>query len=126
MNFRRSTWQCSRGQNRMSNRLNSILRISLGLAFGLLAGPALGDDDIDRLAVGLQKDGRIVVPTNQILKPAGKEITFSGRPVDLALAEDGRVLVVKNMAGLVFIDTTTAEIKQTLAVRGGAFSVVGL
>src|SRR5438128_6666180 len=40
-------------------------------------------DERDKLKVGLQPDGRIVVPTNQILQPAGKQVTFSGRPVDL-------------------------------------------
>jgi YVTN family beta-propeller protein len=81
----------------------------------LIAFPVLGDD-IERLAVGLLKDGRIVVPTNQILNPAGRNVTFPGRPVDLVLAEEGRVLVVKNMHDLVFLDTATGRIKQTLAV----------
>src|SRR5438876_4835954 len=71
-------------------------------------------DERDRLKVGVQPDGRIVVPTNQIIKPAGKQITFPGRPVDLALTEDGKTLVVKNMSNLVFIDMKTGEIKQTL------------
>jgi YVTN family beta-propeller protein len=82
---------------------------------------------LDGLKVGVQADGRIVVPTNQIIKPAGKQITFPGRPVDLAFAEDGKTLVVKNMRDLVFIDVATAKVKQTLALpskRG--FSVVGL
>ncbi|HZT81479.1 MAG TPA: alkaline phosphatase family protein, partial [Gemmataceae bacterium] len=57
------------------------------------------------------------VPTNQVLKPAGKQVTFPGRPVDLALADDGRTLVVKNMRSLVFIDVATAKVKQTLALR---------
>jgi hypothetical protein len=92
------------------------------------------EDDLDRLTVGLQPDGRIVVPTNQILKPAGKQIIFPGRPIDLALAEEGRVLVVKNMSDLVIIDLANQQIKQTLrlprpaqkaAPRPG-FSVVGL
>lgn len=79
----------------------------------------------DSLRVGPQPDGRIVVPTNQILKPAGKQITFSGRPVDLALSDDGTTLIVKNMKNLLFIDPRTGEIKQTLASPVG-FSVIGL
>jgi YVTN family beta-propeller protein len=90
----------------------------LSIPFGFLAVLSallvLRADDRDQLPVGLQKDGRIVVPTNQILKPAGKQVTFPGRPVDLALADDGRTLVVKNMRSLVFIDVATATIKQTL------------
>src|SRR5438270_6256113 len=93
----------------MTRRLLSVL---------LLAGIALlspvAADDYDQLKVGVQPDGRIVVPTNQILKPAGKQVTFPGRPVDLAFADDGRTLVVKNMSNLVFLDVKTGEIKQTL------------
>src|SRR5262249_54340701 len=41
-------------------------------------------EEYDLLKVGVQPDGRIVVPTNQVLHPAGKQIVFPGRPVDLA------------------------------------------
>src|ERR1700738_4893949 len=96
----------------------------------LLCWSILHADDRDQLRVGVQPDGRIVVPTNQILKPAGKQITFPGRPVDLTLAEEGKTLVVKNLNSLVFIDLATAQIKQTLTLplegrtRPG-FSVTG-
>src|SRR5262245_43196094 len=88
-------------------------------------------DDLDQLKVGVQPDGRIVVPTNQILQPAGKQVLFPGRPVDLAFADDGKTLVVKNMRSLVFVDAATGKIKQTLALpqKGKdklGFSVVGL
>src|SRR6478752_7418178 len=88
-------------------------------------------DERDRLKVGLQPDGRIVVPTNQILQPAGKQVTFPGRPVDLLLIEDGKTLVAKNMKDLVFIDPATGAIKQTLPMSAskalsGGFSAVGL
>src|SRR5262249_30221337 len=96
----------------------SFASVSLCVALGsccslpaLLAGAA---DDGERLKVGVQPDGRIVVPTNQVLKPAGTQITFPGRPVDLALCDEGRTVVAKNMKSLVFIDVATAKIKQTL------------
>src|SRR5262245_31318357 len=82
--------------------------------------PVLRADERDRLTVGVQKDGRIVVPTNQVLKPAGTQVTFPGRPVDLALAEDGRTVVVKSLNNLVFIDAATGKIKQTLDLPGDA------
>jgi YVTN family beta-propeller protein len=97
-----------------------------------LSLPLAAADERDRLKVGLQPDGRIVVPTNQILHPAGKQVTFPGRPVDLILIDEGRTLVAKNMRDLVFIDAASGEIKQTLtlpsAAKGlsGAFSAVGL
>ncbi len=100
------------------------------LALTALALP-LRADERDTLKVGVQPDGRIVVPTNQILSPAGKQVTFPGRPVDLAFADDGKTVVVKNMHDLVFLDAATGEIQQTLELPrvGNArlgFSVVGL
>jgi len=88
-------------------------------------------DERDRMKVGVQPDGRIVVPTNQILQPAGRQVAFPGRPVDLALTEDGKTLVVKSMRELVVIDAGTGEIKQKLAsatakVKFPGFSVTGL
>jgi YVTN family beta-propeller protein len=110
-------------------------RFLLGASFLVTGvGYLTADDDLDRLTVGVQPDGRIVVPTNQILKPAGQQITFPGRPVDLALAEAGRILVVKNLNDLVLIDLSNRRIKQTLRLPRPAdkkaphpgFSVVGL
>src|SRR5947208_9065692 len=105
-----------------------LLAISLVIALA----PQASADEQDRLKVGVQPDGRIVVPTNQILKPAGKQVTFPGRPVDLLLIDDGKTLVAKNMRDLVFIDPATGAIKQTLALPAAAdglsaaFSAVGL
>jgi YVTN family beta-propeller protein len=92
---------------------------------------AYSADELDTLKVGEQPDDRIVVPTNQILQPAGRQITFPGRPVDLALVEDGRVLVVKNDRSLNFIDLATGKVRQTIAFLPigdpkPGFSVVGL
>jgi YVTN family beta-propeller protein len=88
-------------------------------------------DEPQQFHVGIQPDGRIVVPTNQVLEPAGKQVTFPGRPVDLALAEDGKLLVVKNARDLVLIDTMTGRIRQTASIprkrnKPPGFSVVGL
>jgi len=69
--------------------------------------------------VGLQPDGSIVVPTNQVLRPAGRQVTFPGRPVDLIVTEDGQTLVVKNLRDLVFIDIASGRIKQTLELDRG-------
>src|SRR5215213_4027854 len=87
--------------------------------------PGLLGDEQQRLKIGLQADGRIVVPTNQVLEPAGKQVMFPGRPVDLALVDEGRTLVVKNLKDLVFVDLATGDVTQTLVSPAG-FSVVGL
>ena len=105
----------------------------LGLLYCIVA-PAHADEQ-DGLKVGVQPDGRIVVPTNQVLKPAGRQIAFPGRPVDLAWCEGGKTIVIKNMRDLVFLNPATGAIKQTLKlpVRGDekgddkpGFSVIGL
>jgi YVTN family beta-propeller protein len=103
----------------------------IAAALVLLALAAVRADDLDRLQVGPQPDGRIVVPTNQILQPAGRQVIFPGRPVDLLVVEDGRTLAVKNTAALTFIDVATGAVRQTLTLpsRGEdrtGFSVVGL
>src|SRR5262249_32033358 len=99
----------------------------------LATGALLRADDQDQLHVGIQPDGRIVVPTNQILQPAGNQITFPGRPVDITFADDGATLVAKNLRSLVFIDANTGTIKQTLEMTRPVkkdsklgFSVVGI
>src|SRR4051812_39506909 len=79
----------------------------------------------DNPKVGLQPDGRIIVPTNQVLKPAGTQITFPGRPVALLLIDDGKTLVVQNKNNLLFIDVANKKIRQTLAAPIG-LSVIGL
>jgi YVTN family beta-propeller protein len=97
----------------------------------ILAGLAGQADDQDRLKVGVQPDGRIVVPTNQILQPAGKQVTFPGRPVDIAITSDGKQAVAKSMRELVFIDLATAQVAQRLALTVNetprpSFGVTGL
>lgn len=96
------------------------------------SSPRTSADERDRLKVGLQPDGRIVVPTNQILQPAGTQVNIPGRPVDLLLVNAGRTLIAKNMRNLVFINAASGQIQQTLALPAaskglsGAFSAVGL
>ena len=104
------------------------------LAAILLVIPAAPSaDDPDRLKVGVQADGSVVLPTNQVLRPAGRQLTFPGRPVDCVLVDEGRTLVVKNLSDLLFVDTAAGRIRQTLALprpkkKGEemSFSVVGL
>src|SRR5262245_20949283 len=97
---------------RLSFHVPSLLVALGGCLFTAL--PAGAADEADRLKVGVQPDGRIVVPTNQVLKPAGTQVTFPGRPVDIALCDEGRTVVAKNMKSLVFIDVAAARVKQTL------------
>ena len=44
--------------------------------------------------VGTRYGDRVLVPSNQVLNPAGRRIEFSQRPVDLALSPQGDLLAV--------------------------------
>src|SRR5262249_24900422 len=95
---------------------------------GLLAGTAAAQapaEDRDPLPVGVPPDEPSGAPTTQLLKPAGQQVTFPGRPVARALLDGGKTMAVVNMKGLVFLDAATGTVRQTLAAPVG-LSVVGL
>ncbi len=103
----------------------AVAFLALNLIVATLLPTYVLADEQEPVTVGRQVDGRVVVPTNQILMPAGKQVAFPGRPVDLALTDDGQTLVAKNLKDLVFIDRALGDVQQTLASPAG-FSVVGL
>ncbi|MCA8948200.1 MAG: bifunctional YncE family protein/alkaline phosphatase family protein [Planctomycetes bacterium] len=72
--------------------------------------------------VGRTADGAIV-PTHQVLRPAGAQVEFAGRPTDLALLDGGALLAIKNRTDLVFVRVADRAIVQTLALprRGMSF-----
>ncbi len=78
-------------------------------------------DDYDRMRIGPLENGRIVVPTNQVLSPMGRQVDFAGRPVDVALSPDGRRLAVLNRSNVLLIDVETGEVTDTreLPEKGG-------
>ena len=75
------------------------------------------------MRVGMQADGSILVPTNQLLRPAGYQIQFSGRPVDLALSPNGKWLAVLNINSLDLIRVSDRSKIQSLKIKkGGSFN----
>lgn len=76
--------------------------------------------------VGKQKDGSYIVPTSQIIDPAGTTIAFPGRPVDLALNPGETILAVKNLSNIVFFDALNQSIKQSLALPAGGNTFTGI
>ena len=76
--------------------------------------------------VGEAGAGRVLVPTNQVISPAGRQVTFPGRPTDLALLPDRRIVVIKNLRDLILLDAETGAILQTLHLPSGGHSVAGL
>ena len=76
--------------------------------------------------VGPQPDGSILVPSNQLLRPAGFQIFFPGRPVDLALSPDGKWLAVMNKNSLNLIRVFDRTILQTLPFPESGASFNGI
>ncbi|HTS17290.1 MAG TPA: bifunctional YncE family protein/alkaline phosphatase family protein [Verrucomicrobiae bacterium] len=69
--------------------------------------------------VGPGTNGTYLVPTTQLIHPAGDTLTFSGRAIDLALAMDGKNLFVKYDRGVLMVDPQTWKIRQEVVVSEG-------
>ncbi len=76
--------------------------------------------------VGKQTGETYIVPTSQIIDPAGITVTFPGRPVDLALHPDETILAVKNLKDIVFFNTENQTIIQSLALPQGGNTFTGI
>ena len=76
--------------------------------------------------VGIQPDGSILVPSNQLLRPAGFQVYLPGRPVDLALTPDGKFLLVKNKDDLDLIRLSDRTVMQSLPFEKSGASFTGI
>ena len=74
--------------------------------------------------MGPQPDGRVVVPTNQVLQPAGKQVLLPGRPTDLALSPDGRWLAVANDHEIILLDAASGAAVSDAAISGASYKGV--
>jgi YVTN family beta-propeller protein len=125
----------SEGVGRRQAHARSILRgiAVIGCCFGapLFAqqgarsvAPEIAEYDAAR--VGPLADGRVIVPTNQVLSPAGWQVAFAGRPTDLALSPDGRYLAALCSNQIVVIDLEAREVVQEVPYAtshgGGSFA----
>ncbi len=84
------------------------------------------DPYFETALVGPQDDSTFIVATTQRIDPAGKNITFPGRPVDLALNPDETILAVKNMYDIIFIDTKSQQVIQRLGIPKGGNTFTGI
>jgi len=75
--------------------------------------------------MGALPDGTVATPVGQMLRPYGRTLELSGRPVDAALSPDGRRLFVKDMGVLRVVDTAAWKQVQELPNAGGA-SIYGM
>ena len=88
----------------------------------LISNSAAADDPF----VGDIHPRRVIVPTNQILTPAGRLVTFPGRPTDLAVLDSKGTIAVKNINSLIILDVEAVKIRQTLPLPSGGHAVLGL
>jgi len=118
----------------------SLLRVSAkrcrqlllaSLVSGALYSPALHADQSPvspTATVGRQKDGSVVLPDSQVIRPAGRQITFIGRPCIIAVRPDTKTAVVINGDGntgfaagpIVIIDLVKGTVLQQLRPFSGA------
>jgi len=104
---------CRSGKDKEASYLDDALQLAPDAYF-------------EQAFVGPQDDGTYIVATSQRIDPAGENITFPGRPVDLALCPDESILAVKNKNNLVFINTKNEEIIQMLALPKGGNTFTGI
>jgi len=103
-------------------------RAGLIVALVVLVTGVTGYTIYDRtMRVGRQSDGSVVLPTNQTITPAGRQVEFPGRPNAVSLRPDGKTAAVLNSAGddLVVVDMASGAIKQRFAQPGDS-SFAGL
>lgn len=101
----------------------SIAAASMPVFFGDVLAD-VGKKDL----VGRQKNGSVVLPTNQVIHPAGKQIEFRGRPNAVTLSPDGRIAALLNGAykAIILIDMETGSVKQEFDAAGSSASFAGL
>lgn len=72
------------------------------------------------MTVGPRPDSTYLVPSNQLISPAGKQVYLpGGRPVDLIQSKDGKYLLVKNLNTLDLIRLSDQKVTQSLPLKGG-------
>jgi YVTN family beta-propeller protein len=81
-----------------------------------------GPTSYDQSRIGDADPARIIVPTNQVLSPLGRQVAYGGRPVDLALSPDGRWLAVLDRASVLVIDPDSGQIVSRAPHKGGSYA----
>lgn len=116
------------GARHEGNGLASFQNFNTALGFCLLVLCA-GFLTLNTPRVGEQPDGSYIIPTGQILTPAGRHIEVNDRPLGMALSPDGRYMVVTTGSNFAprrihVIDVTTQSISQTISIGDSFVGVV--
>ncbi len=96
-------------------------RLTIYQVATLLFGGCLSAQSLDDHRVGPQTNGSFVVPTNQIITPAGGQISFNGRPLAVAVNPNQNTAAVLNTGSgqsnlptspVVIVDLISGNVKQ--------------
>ncbi len=71
---------------------------------------------------GRQDQGFYLVPTHQLLKPWGEQVLLPGRPVDLALDGEGRLMGVLNFDGVDVLDALSGARLAQIKSKGTSYA----
>lgn len=83
-------------------------------------------DFLEQAVVGPNGDGTYVVPTTQIIDPAGETVLFPGRPLGIEKHPSAPLLAVKNKSDVVLINSESRAIVQTMPLPRDGSSYCGL
>src|SRR5271170_5132782 len=101
--------------------MSNSKRLTICLIASLASTTCLRAQALHDFQVGPQTNGSFVVPTNQIVTPAGKQISFSGRPLAVAVNPSQNTAAVLNggsgqsnlpTSPIVIVDLITGSVKQ--------------
>ncbi len=108
------SWRSGSGATLEENKL--VKHCALALVV-LCAGTSYAAAEV---VVGPAEEGGFVVPTRQLIRPAGQSVEFAGRPVDLVLSPDGTTVYTKIENSLIAIDVATWRMKQRIKFEPSA------
>lgn len=83
-------------------------------------------DFLEQAVVGPNGDGTYVVPTTQIIDPAGETVLFPGRPLGIVKHPTEPLFAVKNKSDVVLINAETHALTQTMPLPRDGSSYCGL
>ncbi len=106
----------------MIHRRVCLLVFALALVpSGVCAADKSDSQEYDTQRIGNVVEGRVVVPTNQVLSPLGRQVAFSGRPTDVSLSPNDRWLAVLSQYEVLIINPESGEIVARKSHRGGSY-----
>lgn len=103
------------------------ITILFGLSLGFATTWLLAREPAAPQHVGEKTDaGGIIVPTEQLIRPAGQSVDFAGRPVDVRLSPRGGFAYFKTDSALLAVDAAKWQIVEELKYPSEGGSMHGL